>query len=161
MLFSSLIVFPNFVTIGYVQFLCAEYSHIIDESVESTPSLERLFIERLKISPAPVELDCRKTAELLLGRCNLSQRGFKSLRKILRQNNVSIPSYENVRKFCNETDVGMIQKLHSEEIENIQCNCMGVKTDLKETLQNIISNKYIYKRLLFLMNRNSIRYFHS
>lgn len=53
--------------------------------------------------------DC---AELLVGKCNLSQRSYKTLKKVLIQNNVNIVSYSDARDYANNLDVGKILSCH-------------------------------------------------
>ena len=140
-------IFIHLCVAGYVKYICEQYPHIIEESVDNVPSLERQLIERLKVSTTPIELDYSTTAELLIGKCSLSQRGYKSLRKILKQNNVELPLYDKVRRFCTETDVGKIEMIHNSD--NNTCKCMGVQTDLKDTLQHVLSCEQLYSEFHF------------
>ena len=105
------------------------------------------FTSRLKISTKPITLSNKDTAELLFGKSDLSQRGYKQLRSILLRNNVTIPTYENVRAYCNDLNVGDIDFIHS---EGSNCGCMGVKTNFAETLQCIFSSSKLYEKMTFL-----------
>lgn len=129
-----------------MKYLCQEYPDVIEESVENVPSLEQSFIRRLKFKSKQVQFSCVDTAELLLGRCGLSQRGYKSLRKILLDNNVKIPSYSDVSKYCNEADVGEISKIHK---AGDSCKCMGVETNFHDTIQKIVSCKKLFSEFSF------------
>lgn len=142
--------------VGYVTYLCDQYPHVIEESVDSTPSLERQFIQRLKISTRPIELDYSSTAELLIGKCSLSQRGYKSLRRILQQNNVQLPVYDKVRKFCTETDVGIIETIH---VDDEVCKCMGVCTSITDTLQHIVGCEKLKLEISFFNVEEQVRIF--
>nr|XP_047142024.1 uncharacterized protein LOC124816524 isoform X2 [Hydra vulgaris] len=95
-----------------------------------------------------IEINCSQRAELLLGKCNLSQRGYKSLRTVMSKNLIDLPTYTNVREYCLTAEVGKISKIH-EDNENI-CKCMGAKTNLAETLQYIISCKKLLHEMEFL-----------
>ena len=95
-----------------------------------------------------IELNCSQTAELLLGKCNLSQRGYKNLRAIMLKNLIDLATYKNVWEYCIKTEVGEITKVHKDD-EGI-CKCMGAKTNLKETLQYIISCKKLLDEMEFL-----------
>ena len=101
----------------------------------------------MKVSKHPVEISCSEMAEMLLGRCDLSQGGYKSLRTILEKNNVKIPRYENVRSFCDKLIVGKVSTIHDEN-EN-DCPCMGVRCNVHETLQLIVSNKKLFNHFHF------------
>ena len=104
------------------------------------------FISRLKISTQPRILSHKDTAELLYGKTDLSQRGYKQLRSILLRNSITIPTYDSIRLYCNDLDVGTIDLIHSDS----SCPCMGIRTSLKETLQNIFSSKELYATMTFL-----------
>jgi len=69
---------------------------VIDDALEKSESYTKHFINTVKLSTQPIELGCRETAEMLVGKCDLSQRGFKNLRQILLKNNVKIPAYNSI-----------------------------------------------------------------
>ena len=50
---------------------------------------------------------------------------------------MKLPIYDEARTFCTETDVGKIEIIHHENGK--QCKCMGVCTDIVDTLQHVIS----------------------
>ena len=47
---------------------------VIDEALESSNTYLKHFIEARRLSTQPIDLPNSEAAELLLGRCNLSQR---------------------------------------------------------------------------------------
>ena len=120
---------------------------VIDEVIDESTENVKHFIETLKVSKHPIEISSSVTAELLLGRCDLSQRGYKSLRTILEKNNVKIPRYENVRGYCNELVVGEVKNMHSNNEK--YCPCMGITCNVFETLQLIVSNEKLFKLFYF------------
>ncbi|XP_047139031.1 uncharacterized protein LOC124814958 [Hydra vulgaris] len=119
---------------SYIEHLYKKHPSIITETVAKTPK--------------HIELSCSQTAELLLGQCHLSQRGYKSLSAIMSKNLIDLPTYKNVREYCLATEVGEITKIHKDN-ENV-CKCMGARTNLTETLQYIISCKKLLNEMEFL-----------
>ena len=45
----------------------------------------------LKVTTKSIKLTCHDAAQLLLGKCNLSQRSYKNLKKILKDQKVELP----------------------------------------------------------------------
>ena len=120
---------------------------MVDESIEGNANYMKHMIEKLNISTQSITLTEKETAELLLGKTDLSQRGYKRLRTILLKSNVILPSYETVRKYSNNLDVGVIDFIHDKE-ENTCC-CMDIKTSFKDTLQHIVSNEKLFQMFQF------------
>lgn len=120
---------------------------VIDDALENSESYTKHFINTMKLSTQPIELGCHETAEMLVGKCDLSQRGFKNLRKILLKNNVKIPVYDIVRKFIANLNVGEINNIHTEG--DTSCKCMGVKTKVLETLQKIVTTPKLFSKFRF------------
>ena len=119
----------------------------IDEVLETSDKYLKHFISRLKVSTQPKEISCSETAEILLGRCDLSERGFKSLRVILMKNNVILPPYDKVRHYCDDLIVGEIKNIHVNSPTD--CPCMGVTSNVHETLQLIVSNEVLFRLFHF------------
>lgn len=147
----------KFIFLGYIEYLCCQFPEVIEESINNIPSNNRQFLNRLKVT-APIKLNCPETAEMLIGKCSLSQRGYKSLRAILSKNEIKILKYEAVRKFCLSTDVGSIVKIHENEIA-CEKNCMGVKTNLHETLQLIIQTPKLFEKFEFMNEEQQLHFF--
>lgn len=121
---------------GYVTFLCNTYPEIIEEGIIDSEEFTHDIIKKLKISTQPVKVDIEQAAEFLLGKCNMSQRSYKSLKKILQQENVILPKYEDTVNYCKELNVGNIL-FGCNECEKCMCSV----TSLTETLQHIVSSK--------------------
>ena len=119
---------------------------LIDEALDNSSLYLESFISRLKISTQPRTLSHKDTTELLYGKTDLGQREYKQLRSISLRNNITIPTYDSIRLYWNDLDVGTIDPIHSDS----SCSCMGIKTSLKETLQNIFSSKELYATMTFL-----------
>lgn len=132
--------------LGYINFLCENYMDVLDDALENSESYTKHFINTMKLSTQPIELGNHETAEMLVGKCDLSQRGYKNLRQILLKNNVKIPSYDIVRKYIKNLNVGEINNIHGDDSS---CNCMGVKTTMSETLQKIVSSPKLFSKFKF------------
>ena len=92
-------------------------------------------IEKLGISTQPITINEHDAASLLMGKCNMSQRSYKNLKKILKAQNAFLPRYEKVKIYIQNLDVGMLH------CENNHSNCMSVQSDLENTLQHIMESK--------------------
>ena len=49
---------------------------------------------------------CKATAELIVGKCGLSQRRYKALRAILKRVSIQLSDYEKAMEHLNDKDVG-------------------------------------------------------
>ena len=117
----------------------------MDDAVEESNSYLKRFIEKQKVKTRPINIDIKDSAELLIGKCDLSRRGYNRFRTLLTNNNVVLPTYNKVREFCTNLTVGEIKKIDCQEI----CKCMGVKTNLEGTIQQIISTKVLFETFEF------------
>ncbi|XP_066930040.1 uncharacterized protein [Clytia hemisphaerica] len=132
----------------YIEYLCETLPELMEEAIiDSTPEFVDHLAKKLrKDSSRHAFIFNKDTAELLYGKSDLSQRGYKHLRSILLRNNVHIPSYEVIRKYCKDLEVGDIKSFNH---ANSDCPCMGVHTDLIDTLQRIFSSD-LYNKMNFL-----------
>jgi len=110
----------------------------------------------LKIKTCQNKLSCKEIAELMMGKCELSQRSYKNLKMILGQNNVKLPSYEEVREYCKKLETGTIEKIHPAELD---CKCMGYQTSLHDTLQHIVSCPDLFHMFKFLSDTQQSKLF--
>ena len=121
---------------GYVSHLCQNYPEIILEGISESSDFINSLMEKLEIEPMQTTLTSKQTAELISGKCGLSQRGYKALRTILLKQKVKLPRYEKLVEHLSELDVGTISK--------IVCNCegcMGYRTKLSETLEMVVNSE--------------------
>ena len=68
------------------------------------------------------------------------------LKKTLKQHNISIPKYEDLRGYCISIDVGHIDNIH---LDASSYFCMGYKSDMVDTLQLFFSTEELYKEFKF------------
>ena len=133
--------------VGYISYLCDYYASEMEEALSENDGFMKHFVSSCNFRSIPVNLEVHDAAEMIIGKCGLSQRGFANLRKILAKNNVKVPDYKAIREYCDGLDVGNIYSFHIDEEEN--CACMGVYTSLKDTLQRIVSTPELYKKMKF------------
>ena len=132
-----------FTNSGYVQFLCDQHPEIIDDALlEDHMSYTAELIKKLKITTQPIEVSNSQAADILHGQCNMSQRSYKNLKKILKESNIHLPKYEAVIKFRDNLDVGNIN------LNNCCNDCYSATTSLQETLQ-LIASSDMFKRFEF------------
>ena len=143
----------------------SEFPDVVDEALESNLDYSSHVVKNLKVKRAPISVSSAEAASILMGKCNMSQRGYKNLKKILSNNNIMLPSYDVVRGFCSNIDVGEIKRIH----ESAECNCMGYQTNVSSILQQIVQSKLLekfsfldpvrqYELAEFLLSENSELY---
>ena len=125
--------------------MCESHFDLVDEAIEESNALKH-FIAKLKVSTQPIDISLKDTAELIVGKSDLSQRGFNSLRAVLKTNNVFLPTYEKVRDYCNSLDIGIVKHIVHSEL----CACMGVYTEFQDTLQQIVCTETLFCKFKFL-----------
>ena len=124
----------------------------MDEAILDSDNYFRRVVGKLRLSHNYVELGERETAEILLGKCELSQRSYNVLRRILQTNNVDIPSYDKVRAYIADIDVGPMTPLH----ESSDCNCMGYGCSVSDTLQRIVNTPALYSSFDFFSSEQQV-----
>lgn len=136
-----------FYFLGYVTYIFEKYSDIIDSAIDDqcVNSFMRL-IKKLKVTRRSISMTFEETVQIMMGKYKMSQRSYKKLRTVLKENNVLLPQYDCVRKYCREMDVGKIYNLHD---DSESCYCMGYGCDIAETLQRI-SCDTLYEQFKFL-----------
>ena len=90
-------------------------------------------------------LSYHDTANIFLGKADLSQRGYKELRTKLAENNVVLPICDKLQYYRKNMKVGVI----TEVLYSPDCDCMGVTTKLWYTLQQIVCTKDLFKLFTF------------
>ena len=119
---------------------------LIDSAINENEDYFLRVVKNLKLSKNPMSLGCKETAEIMMGKCDLSQRSYKSLKQILYHNNVKIPTYDQLRTYCKSIDVGDINPLHD---KMDSCDCMGYGCDMKDTLQRIVNTHELFNKFSF------------
>ena len=137
--------------------MCEEYCDIVDEALEESVSYSKHFCSKLRLSTQLIEISLKDTAELLVGKADLSQRGFKRLRDILKMNSVILPTYEKVRDYFNSLDIGIIKRISHKESSS--CHCMGVKTEFQDTMQQIVCTEILFSQFKFPSTEQQMKLF--
>ena len=123
-----------------------EYPEVTDDALDESDHYFLHVVKNLKLKLKPISLDCKETAGLMMGRCELSQRSYKVLKKILGNNRVIIPSYDKVRNYCINLDTGPINSTHEPDLN---CMCMSYGCEMNDTLQRIASTEALFKCFRF------------
>ena len=89
------------------------------------------IISNLNLKTKPNTLNEKDTAEMLIGKADISQRGYGNIRMILAAKSVNIPSYTNVKTYVNKLNVGNIAQINESESS---CKCMGYFCTVTKTL---------------------------
>ena len=128
----------NFIP-GYVTYLCDNYPAIVNDGISDSTTYLQNLSHHLSITNPPVFVDCKYAAELFINNCDLSQRGYKNLKQVLKNKNIQMPKYSEVREYMNNMDIGVITENYAVD----QSNHMCISTDLRETLQHILSSELL------------------
>ena len=124
-----------FFTLGYVSFLCEEHPEILEDGICESDAFVESLMERLEMQPTEITLTPAQTAEVVSGKCGLSQRSYLALKSVLAKEKVKLPSWSKLTEYLQGLDVG--------QIFPIQCGddgCMGYATSLQETVQMAVNS---------------------
>ena len=66
--------------------------------------------KKLLKSPPIKKIAAREGASLIMSRSDLSQRGYKNVKKILKSENVELPSYDTVQQYVKNLDTGTLTR---------------------------------------------------
>ena len=114
------------------------------EAIEDAPQLCNRLTQQLSIRGGNINLAVPESAELLIGRANLSQRAYKALKKSLQRSGVFLASYKATSDYIKGLDIGVV----STGCE-ISRECMCATTSCKETLRLLCSSKAMYDAMRF------------
>lgn len=77
---------------AYIQYLCDHHSEIVDDALLDDDILYTAeLVKKLQVTTQPIEVGNSQAAEILHGQCNMSQRSYKNLRMILKENKIHLP----------------------------------------------------------------------
>ncbi|XP_047127095.1 uncharacterized protein LOC105847515 [Hydra vulgaris] len=97
---------------SFVSYIINECPEIVEEVIDENTDFLVHIVERLRFITSVKNLDCQQTASIMMDKIEISQRSYKVLKGILKKNNINIPTYDNLRKYCLNIDVGLIQHAH-------------------------------------------------
>ena len=120
---------------------------LVEESVIENDNFKRKISKCVcKNPPKSVEISRRSAASLILDRADLSQRGYKNTKVTLQNENVKLPSYDNVQDFLKALDVGIIERKFCKCPNDC---CFSCKSQAKETLTSFLRNSFWFPKLKF------------
>lgn len=113
--------------------------------VENSDILQKLSKKILKNLP-PREIAVEESALLILSRTDLTQRGYKNLKQIMKAQKVILASYSNVQSYLKTLDIGKLKRSF--------CNCpddecLSVCSDIEDSLRLFLSNDFWKSKLVF------------
>ena len=117
----------------------------ITDHKDFAKNLSKVIVKKDCISK---DLDSLHCAEMLLGKCNLSQRAYNTLKKILDGNNIKMVTYEKARNFTNNMATAKIVLGHGQLICK-SSECMSVTCAITELLCNIFKTSKLYEMMSF------------
>jgi len=128
---------------AYITWLTEHHPALLDEALEdAVPYCDRLT-EHLAVR-ASIKLSEAESAELLLGRAQLSQRAYKALKKSLKKKKVYLASYKKTMQFVDQLKIGSISGSCGDRDQ-----CMCALTDFSETIKLIFSRAELYQEMRF------------
>ena len=100
----------------------------------------------IKKNPPSIDIPLKDGGGLLLDRSDLSQRGYKNLKKILQNQNVKLPSYGSVQKFLKSLNIGSLERSFCKCDDDV---CFSCGTKVMDTLNLFLENPFWYDKLSF------------
>ena len=119
-----------------------ECPEIVEDVIDENTDFLVHIVERLRFVTSVKNLDCHQIASIMMDKIEISQRSYKVLKGILKKNNVNIPTYDNLRKYCLNIDVGLIQHVHNDA--SVDYECFGYSCNIEvylHKLQRVLSTK--------------------
>lgn len=121
---------------------------LLEEVIVEDDMFSGKLINSINKEKARKDFNNKDCAELLMGRCNLSQRSYKNLKNLLKRQNVFLVDYTNAREFVNNLDVGKFNKEHTKKCD-VE-DCMFVSSSILETLKLVFAAEDLYERMEFV-----------
>jgi len=123
------------------------------ESLSNNPQFVTEVTKSAKklLSKADRKLSLKDSCELLVGRCDLSQREYLALKKVLCNNNITIASYSDARAYAAQLEIGKVDFM-THFSDNMVCpiNCMHASTYVIDTLKLVVSNEELFRHFNFV-----------
>ena len=76
----------------------------------------------------------------------MSQRGYKNVKKILKNQDIILPTYDSVRNFLKNLDVGVIERCYCKCQNDV---CFSCQCSVTETLKLFLANSFWMEKLKF------------
>ena len=102
-----------------------------------------------------MDIALKESAALILTRSDLSQRGYKSLRNILKTQNVQLPTYDSIQQFVKELNVGNLQRSFCKCPDDV---CLSCESNMQDTLQILLNNPYWYEKMSYPSEQNQTEF---
>lgn len=135
-------------------YFCETHVDVLNEVLQSSDLIQSEMRKSLKKTNPRVEVAPKNALELILGKVDLSQRAYENLRSIFKKANIILPPWKVVMKYEATVNVGPIKQIHVSP-----CDCGGFETELKDTLQRIVSNPVLMEMCEFMTQERQQKLF--
>ena len=91
-----------------MEYLCTKHGELFKELLDTSDILQDIARKSVENQPV-MEVSAKEALEMLLGRVDLSQRGYNNLRDILAKANVKLPRYQVVMDYEKSVEIGVVR----------------------------------------------------
>ena len=132
--------------LGYIDYVAENHGTLVVESVLANKKTSKQLDREMPLRKISVKDSC----EMLVGKCDLSQRDYTTLGEILKRSNIKVSRYQDAIDYAAKIDIGKIEYLKHWETNECEVNCMHASTSAVETLSLIASTPEIFNRFEFV-----------
>ena len=140
----------SFLLTGYVLFLMERYPEYLESLIEKDENFKERLAKKLLKSPPIKKIGAREGASLIMSRSDLSQRGYKNVKEILKSENVELPSYDTVQQYVKNLDTGTLTRSFCCCPDDV---CLSCGSNMKETIELTLKNKAWFNKFDFSTNK--------
>uniref|UniRef100_A0A7M5WU97 Uncharacterized protein n=2 Tax=Clytia hemisphaerica TaxID=252671 RepID=A0A7M5WU97_9CNID len=134
---------------SYIDYLIENHGDIVFESMIDNKEMSKR-LDKSKDMPIR-QISVKDSCEILVGKCDLSQREYKALKSLLLRSNVHLASYKDAKDYAYELDVGEIYYLsHWQDKNDCKINCMHASTGVISSLNQVTSTLELFQRFEFI-----------
>lgn len=136
----------HYLFLGYIDYVAENHGTLVVESVLANKKTSKQLDKEMPLRKISVKDSC----EMLVGKCDLSQRDYTTLTEILKRSNIKVSSYKDAKDYASELDIGKLEYLKHWESNDCEVNCMHASTSAIETLNLIASTPELFNRFEFV-----------
>ena len=129
-----------------MSYLIENELELIESAIDDHDDFKQKLGKKILKNPPKTKIKAVDAAELIMSRSDLSQRGYKNIKRILQAQNVDLPSYDKVQSFIKGLDLGKVTRSYCDCPED---QCLSCGCDVKSTLEFILKNKFWSDAIIF------------
>ena len=129
---------------------------VVNESICENENFKKSICKNIMKDPPSKDIPLKESASLLISKTELTQRGYKNLKKLLSTQNVNLAPYESVTKYLKSLDVGNLRRSYCKCPDDI---CISVGATVQESLQLYLANDFWYEKLKLPTDTEQINFF--